>query len=180
LSKYRVTGDTLNKTQVNSQESMFDRPSKTAAAASEKIELQGRILLAEDGPDNQRLISHLLKKAGAEVRVAENGKLAIEAALAAREAGEPFDVILMDMQMPVLDGYEATRQLRNRGYTAPVVALTGHAMAEDCRKCLDAGCSGYLSKPFQMRDLLKIVSRHITSGKDDKPATPDVAGLCRE
>jgi len=137
--------------------------------------LHGRILLAEDGLDNQRLISLLLRKAGADVSTVENGELAVEAALAAHEAGEPFDVILMDMQMPVTDGYEATRQLRKRGYTGPIVALTASAMVGDCQKCLAAGCNDYLPKPFQHRALLEMMARHITAEKEDKPLTPDDA-----
>jgi CheY-like chemotaxis protein len=92
------------------------------------------------------------------VTAVENGQLALDAALAAREAGEPFDVILMDMQMPVLNGYEATRQLRKLGYTGPIVALTAHAIPTDCRKCLDAGCDAYLSKPFERQKLLAMVA----------------------
>ena len=86
--------------------------------------LDCRVLFAEDGPDNQRLISFLLKKAGADVTIAENGLTAHDLALAARDSGSPFDVILMDMQMPVMDGYEATRKLRNAGYAGPILALT--------------------------------------------------------
>jgi PAS domain S-box-containing protein len=159
----------------NAQKPMLDRAPTTIAATSTGIALHGRILLAEDRIENQRLVALLLRKGGAEVTAVENGQLAVEAALAAREAGEPFDVILMDMQMPVLDGYEATRQLRKLGCTSPIVALTAHAMAEDYQICLDAGCNDYLPKPFQHSDLLEVVARHITAEKDGGPHMPDYA-----
>ena len=143
----------------NAQEALLDRPPSMTTATPDKIVLHGRILLAEDGLDNQRLICLLLRNAGAQVSVVENGQLAVETALAACEAGEPFDVILMDMQMPVLDGYQATWQLRKLDYAGPIVALTAHAMVEDCQKCLDAGCDDYLPKPFQHRALLEMVAR---------------------
>jgi Amt family ammonium transporter len=157
------------------QEALLGRPPSATTATPDKIMLRGRILLAEDGLDNQRLISLLLRKAGADVSVVENGQLAVEAALAAREVGEPFDVILMDMQMPVLDGYEATRQLRALGYTGRIVALTAHAMVEDCQKCLAAGCNDYLPKPCRRHDLLEMVARHSTVEKKDIPLMPDYA-----
>ena len=114
-----------------------------------------RVLLAEDGPDNQRLISHLLRRAGASVELAGNGRIAVQCAL---EAG-PFDLVLMDMAMPELDGYGATRELRAAGVRTPVIALTAHAMADDRQRCLDAGCDDYLTKPFQHAELMQICVR---------------------
>ncbi len=141
-----------------------DPPSGTAApvAVDSSIAppLAGvRVLLAEDGPDNRQLIARVLQKAGVDVTVAENGRIAVDAALAEVERGMPFDVILMDMQMPVLDGYAATAELRRAGYAHPIVALTAHAMAEDRRKCLAAGCDDYTTKPIKRAELLGLLEK---------------------
>jgi CheY-like chemotaxis protein len=130
------------------------------SAAGPPIQLRGRVLLVDDGKDNQSLISFHLRRAGAEVTIAENGQEGLDAALAAWRSGAPFGVVLMDMQMPVLDGYQATTRLREAGYDLPVVALTAHAMSHDRQKCLDAGCDDYLSKPVDKQLLLSKVAEH--------------------
>lgn len=110
-------------------------------------------------PDNQRLIAHLLRKAGAEVNVAANGKLALDAALSAEALGAPFDLILMDMQMPEMDGYTATAKLREAAYPRPIIALTAHALPEERQRCLNAGCDDYESKPIEKARLITLCRR---------------------
>jgi len=123
------------------------------------VRLRGRVLLAEDGLDSQKLLTVILRQAGAQVDLAPNGRVAVEKALSARSAGEPYDAILMDMQMPEMDGYQATRQLRQSGDEGIIIALTAHAMAEDRRKCLAAGCDDYATKPVDRVGLLNMLGR---------------------
>ena len=129
------------------------------------------ILLVEDGPDNQRLISFVLKKYGAHVDVAENGRVAVEQ-LSQGGTVEgplvdplPYDIILMDMQMPEMDGYEATRCLRAKGCTLPIVALTAHAMTGERDKCVEAGCNDYLTKPVDWGRFQEVVQRLASSNQ---------------
>jgi CheY-like chemotaxis protein len=117
--------------------------------------------VAEDGVDNRRLLGFFLGKAGFEWEYAENGRVALEMALEAEQQGEPYPLILMDMQMPELDGYEATQRLRAAGYTGPVVALTAYALSGDRDRCIAAGCNAYLSKPIDRIALIRVVREYL-------------------
>jgi len=123
--------------------------------------LSGRVLVAEDGRDNQRLIELHLKRAGAEVQVVDNGLIALERIEQAQAEGRPFDLLLTDMQMPEMDGYTLTSTLRQRGSTLAIVALTAHAMPEDRQKCIDAGCDDYSTKPINRNQLIETCARWI-------------------
>ncbi len=118
--------------------------------------LSGTVLLAEDNQDNQQLLSMLLHRLGADVTLADNGRIAVDKA----EAGD-FDLIMMDMQMPEMDGLQATRLLRERGYDKPIVALTANAMNEDKNRCLEAGCNDFLTKPIEKEQFHEVVSYYL-------------------
>jgi len=159
-------------------------PATVTAAASMRVAtlpagvFVGRVLLVEDGPDNQRLLTALLQKAGLQVELAENGRIALEKALGAQQAGHPFDLILMDMQMPEMDGYEATRKLRASSYARPIVALTAHAMPSDREKCLAAGCNDYLAKPVDRKQLWGTLAKYLrpAAAAPETHVSPDAGG----
>jgi len=146
--------------EVEPAEKPIDPPNKPARQPQNAL-VGRRVLVVEDGLDNQRLIRHFLTKAGAQAELAENGEAGRDMTLAAERAGEPYDVVLMDMQMPVLDGYNATRELRAAGYTRPIIALTAHSSSADRQACLDAGCTDYLPKPIDRETLVKTVSAYV-------------------
>ncbi len=126
-----------------------------AEAALVRPKLQGlRVLLVEDTADNQRLITHVLERAGVVVELAQDGQEGVDKALAGN-----FEVVLMDMQMPRLDGFTATRMLRQRGYRGPVVALTAHAMLDDRERIQDCGCDAHLTKPLNFHDIYQTLQR---------------------
>ena len=128
------------------------------------------VLLPQDGPDNQLLVTTLLRKMGLTVTVVENGQEAVKHALDARAAGVAFDLVLMDMQMPVLDGYGATTQLRRKGYKGSIVALTAHAMTGERERCLAAGCDDYLQKPIDRTALRVMLGERLRRAPDRAPA----------
>ncbi|MHC5111305.1 MAG: response regulator [Planctomycetota bacterium] len=135
---------------------------RPVASTSNTPDLKGvKILYIDDVPDNQRLVLFFLSKVGAEIEMADDGHQGVERALAAAQSNRPFDLVLMDMQMPVMDGYEATAALRAAGFAQPIIAVTAHAMAGDRQKCMDAGCDEYLTKPVDRRKLWTLILQQL-------------------
>ncbi len=134
----------------------------------------GKVLLAEDGKDNQRLISLLLRRTGLEVAVVGDGGSAVDETLSAAQRGEPFDVLLMDLMMPVLDGRDAVAQIRRAGLSVPIIALTAHAMAGVREECLADGFDDYASKPVNRKVLFETLAKYLPSR--DCEIGPDAFG----
>jgi CheY-like chemotaxis protein len=135
------------------EERMADRPPKPSSHQPSLLAGK-RVLIAEDSRAQQRLLSVLLGNLGLAVTLVEDGQEAIH-----RARHEAFDAILLDMQMPHVDGYEAAAQLRGAGFRGPIVALTADTLRGDEERCLEAGCDGYLAKPVQPAELLGLLMR---------------------
>lgn len=149
-------------------------PTRPALAASALLNM--RLLLAEDGPDNQRLFMAFLRRAGASVTVVPDGLAAIGAF---QNAPEPFHAVILDMQMPVMDGYTAAGRIRELGWTGPVLALTAHALEGEKERCLAAGCSGFMSKPISSAALVSqiraAIDQHVSVSSANAANTMPVA-----
>jgi PAS domain S-box-containing protein len=160
-STFTVEVATGDISEVPRVEELCTAVARDDVAPGEMKELEGRVLLAEDGLDNQELFRVILERAGARLVIVKDGIEAVDAVLKARDAGEPFDLVLMDMQMPLLDGYAATARLRKDGWKGPVVAFTAHAMRGDRERCIAAGCDDVITKPVSRERLLTEVARHL-------------------
>jgi signal transduction histidine kinase/ActR/RegA family two-component response regulator len=155
-SVFTITIDPGNIDKVFLQN--FDpKKNPITASATSSVSLSGfKILVVDDSLDNQTLVSRFLRRSGAVISTAQNGQEAVETTLS-----EKPDLILMDLQMPTMDGYEATKRLRGLGYHQPIIALTAHAMKQERIRCLASGFNDHLSKPIDSQALLLMISRHI-------------------
>jgi PAS domain S-box-containing protein len=146
---------------------MLQSPQASSAAEKQpssmehEVPLHGRVLLAEDVPDVCIVFRQILQRMNLELEIAEDGRLTCEMAEKSQAEGKPFDLILMDIQMPKLNGYEATQWLRQHGWKGPIVAVTAHALVGDREKCLAAGCDDYMAKPITATGLRGVLARYL-------------------
>lgn len=154
-STFLVTIDPGNPEK--SQASARSKASPPSNLSSEKaLQLEGlRVLLVEDSPDNQLLVERILKLAGASTVTAHNGQMGVEMALK-----NDFDVVLMDLQMPIMDGYMATHALRSAGFKTPIIALTAHAMKEERERALASGFDDHITKPIDPKMLVVSLTKY--------------------
>ncbi len=164
--------DSINQPEL--QQDVDDRNSRRSLSSTTEVpSICGSILFADDALDNRRLIEHLLRKTGADITLVENGLEATKVALS-----RPFNLILMDIQMPFLDGLSATRQIRAAGITTPVIAVSAGAMTSDIERALAAGCTQHLSKPFDKRAFYEIISRYLEPTTPGATTPPPDAPIC--
>jgi signal transduction histidine kinase/ActR/RegA family two-component response regulator len=157
-----LAGEMVTPT-VAEDSALMPAPAEAPITAPAPAQTSGaRVLLVDDRADNLTLIGLLLRSAGMRVETASDGGAAVDKALQAQAAGTPFDLILMDLQLPVLDGYEATRALRARGFTKPIIALTAHAISDVKTACDQAGFTDALVKPVDTARLAAALRRHLS------------------
>ena len=143
-----------------------DSPLDQKPAATHSHEQPLRILMAEDNPINQRVGKLILQRAGFPIDLVADGNEAIEA-----HRAHPYDLILMDCQMPSMDGFEASRQIRQLTQPQPVIiAVTANALVGERERCLNAGMDDYLSKPFQAEQLVAVVKKWVANRRGEMPA----------
>ncbi len=141
----------------------FDDKKKSKSSVKQLAvpEFNARVLLVEDVKANQLLMGVLLRKTGVALDVADNGDIACQMVRKAAEEDQAYQLIFMDMQMPIMDGYTATNVLRNEEFLLPIIALTAHAMNTDKNKCMQAGCSDYASKPINKDEIYRLMSEYL-------------------
>lgn len=163
--RLRLPTGPLQGRRLNTLEALQALRSAGTLEGGQPLRLQGRVLVAEDGEDNRRLLELYIRRTGAAVTMAENGAQAVEAAL-----GQHFDLILMDVQMPVLDGRQATALLRQAGYVGPIYALTANVMTHQVEAYLAGGFSGHLAKPIDRGEFFRALARHLPAAEVGTPA----------
>ncbi|GAI80923.1 unnamed protein product, partial [marine sediment metagenome] len=133
---------------------------RAKGAPGVSVRFAGKVLVVEDDSVNQKTILAMLKKVGLETDVANDGEQAVQKATDGH-----FDLVLMDMHMPNMNGYEATKALRKKGFTIPIVALTASVMKSDADRCLAAGCDHYLPKPIDREKLFETLGKYLPSAR---------------
>lgn len=146
-----------------SQDSLANADNHALAEVTGMPNLLGRILVVDDQQEIRFLAQHAIENAGGQVETADNGQEALDAIRIANEQDNPFDILVIDMQMPVLDGYEATRRLRASGFTRPIIALTANAMEGDREKSLQAGCNEHLIKPLNAPAFICLLHHYLAA-----------------
>ncbi|GHT34133.1 hypothetical protein FACS189427_00900 [Planctomycetales bacterium] len=161
-----VANSDINYNSQSAQKAKQEGSGSTAKTDNEKDPVRQyplrniRILLVEDMLINQIVIATQLRDSGAKVEIADNGKLAVDRINQITDDGLFFDVVLMDMQMPIMDGYEATSLLRSQGYSRPIIAITAHALIGDKEKTIAVGCDNYIAKPVERQILIDMIKKY--------------------
>ncbi|MDA8743564.1 ATP-binding protein [Rubripirellula amarantea] len=160
-----ATGDVSDK---SSSKPKVNHESSTEIETQGDLRIDANVLIVDDRRDIRFLSKHIVTQAGGKVTEAEDGVLAVATVKDAIAKGDKFDLILLDMQMPNMDGYQTARILRKLGYLGPIIALTADAMQGDMNKCLEAGCNDYLSKPIDKSKMIEMVASLVKSRRNDE------------